>query len=73
MYQFIEHLINSGVNPKNILYFSFDEVLATQPDIIDEVLENYQKVTPRWSSEHIHIHRRSTICRKLGGSGKEIL
>ena len=55
MYQFIEHLINSGVDPKNILYFSFDEVLATQSDIIDEVLENYQKVTPSQSSEQIYI------------------
>ena len=55
MYQFIEHLINSGVDPKNILYFSFDEVLATQPDIIDEVLENYQKVTPGLNIEQIYI------------------
>jgi predicted AAA+ superfamily ATPase len=55
MYQFIEHLINSGVDPKNILYFSFDEVLATRPDIIDEVLENYQKVTSTQSSEQVYI------------------
>jgi len=44
MYQLIDHLIQNGVPPKNILYFSFDEILSAEPKILEEVIENYQKM-----------------------------
>jgi hypothetical protein len=44
MYQLIDHLIKNGVPPKNILYFSFDEILSADPNILEEVIENYQKM-----------------------------
>ena len=44
MYQLIDHLIKNGVPPKNILYFSFDEILGAEPKILEEIIENYQKM-----------------------------
>lgn len=44
MYQLIHHLIENGVNPRNILYFSFDSEVADITDIIkvyeEKVLKN---------------------------------
>jgi predicted AAA+ superfamily ATPase len=42
IYQIIDHLISSGVDPKRILYFSFDELLSTK-EVIDEVLNTYAR------------------------------
>jgi len=44
MYQLIDHLLGSGVNPKNILYFSFDEVISTEPEVLEKVVESYRKM-----------------------------
>lgn len=42
LYQLIEDLIkNEKINPKNILYFSFDEITAKNPEIIDEIIRYY--------------------------------
>jgi len=41
MYQLIDHLISNNIDPKNILYISFDELLTKQTHIIDDVLETY--------------------------------
>ncbi len=40
-YQLINSLIEKGVNPKNILYFSFDEKIEDLKKILDE----YQRIT----------------------------
>lgn len=42
-YQFIEHLIKDGVNPKNILYFSFDEKVEELRTIINLYQERILK------------------------------
>jgi len=55
MYQFIDYLIHSGVNPKNILYFSFDEFIATQPDALEQLLENYKKLILKQGVERSYI------------------
>lgn len=40
MYQLIQHLLEEGVEPTNILYFSFDEAVGE----LDGVLETYREV-----------------------------
>ncbi|HJH28317.1 MAG TPA: ATP-binding protein [Methanosarcinaceae archaeon] len=55
MYQLIDHLINSGVDPKNILYFSFDESIAAQPDVMEQLLENYKKLILKNDAERSYI------------------
>lgn len=39
--QLIEHLLKT-VNPRQIMYFSFDELLAKEPEIIEDVLFAYE-------------------------------
>ncbi|MEM3402397.1 MAG: ATP-binding protein [Candidatus Hadarchaeales archaeon] len=52
MYQLIEELMKEGVNPKKILYFSFDE--AVEEPI--SVLKEYQKLTQvRWKEEKVFV------------------
>lgn len=55
MYQFISHLINNGTDPKNILFFSFDEILALEPDIIEILLDNFQNLIRRPKEERLYI------------------
>ncbi len=43
-YQLIDYLLGNSVNPRNILYFSFDEVIGQEPEILEEVIENYRKM-----------------------------
>ncbi|MBI5332584.1 MAG: ATP-binding protein [Candidatus Aenigmarchaeota archaeon] len=43
VYQIIEHLIGKRIDPRQILYFSFDELLARDPNIIENVLQIYEK------------------------------
>jgi len=51
-YQLIEELLKSGVNPKNILYFSFDE--AVEDPI--KVLEEYGRITKiDWKKEKVFL------------------
>ncbi len=40
----IFNVLGNGVNPRNILYFSFDEVIGQEPEILEEVIENYRKM-----------------------------
>lgn len=43
LWQIIEKLIKSKeISPKRILYFSFDEILGKDPDIIEKVLDVYE-------------------------------
>jgi hypothetical protein len=41
--QYLKHLIENGKNPKRILYFSFDELLGRNPEIIEDILETYER------------------------------
>ncbi len=41
LYHFIAKLLKEGVEPKSILYFSFDELLGKEPEIIENVIETY--------------------------------
>ncbi len=41
LHQVIGKLIKEGVNPGNIMYFSFDETLSGKPELIEEILETY--------------------------------
>lgn len=41
MFQMMEHLMEKGVMPKNILYFSFDELTSKSPETIDEIIQHF--------------------------------
>ena len=52
MYQLIEELLKKGINPKHILYFSFDEKIG---DPI-KILKQYEKITKvDWRKEKIYV------------------
>ena len=52
MFQIIKKLIDNGVNPKNILYFSFDERIEN-PLLI---FKSYEKITKvNWKKEKIYV------------------
>ena len=42
LYQFIEHLLQE-TDAKKILYFSFDEILGKDPEIIERILDLYEE------------------------------
>ncbi len=41
LYHLIAKLLQVGVEPKSILYFSFDELLGKEPEIVEKVIETY--------------------------------
>ena len=41
MYQLMDYLINKEINPKNIFYFSFDEITTKKTEIIDELIRYF--------------------------------
>lgn len=43
MYQLIQHLLEGGVEPANILYFSFDEAVGKLDDVLETYREAYGK------------------------------
>ncbi|MDI6826254.1 MAG: ATP-binding protein [Candidatus Aenigmarchaeota archaeon] len=50
IYQLIEELLNRGIDPKNILYFSFDELVEDPL----KILEEYSKITKvDWRKEKV--------------------
>ncbi|MGB9677936.1 MAG: ATP-binding protein [Candidatus Ratteibacteria bacterium] len=52
LFQLIEELLKKGVNPKNILYFSFDEVVEEPTKILNE----YSKITKvDWRKEKVFL------------------
>ena len=53
--QLIESLLGSGVDAKRILYFSFDELLAKDPAIIEEVLETYSSLILRGELRGVNV------------------
>lgn len=52
--QIIETLAES-TNPKRILYFSFDEILGKDPDIIEKLLEIYENEILRSELKEVYI------------------
>ncbi len=53
LYQLIEHLIDNGVKPENILFFSFDESIEELKELFDVYQENIIK--KELSKEKIYI------------------
>jgi predicted AAA+ superfamily ATPase len=55
MYQIIDYLIGKGVEPKNIIYASFDEIIAEQPKAIEDILEIYSStiLKKEWKNAYI--------------------
>ncbi len=43
MRHLIQHLLDEGTKPVEVLYFSFDEILAKEPEIIEKVLLTYEQ------------------------------
>ncbi len=41
IFQIADYLIEKGVNPKDIFYFSFDEITAKNPEIIEEIIQHF--------------------------------
>ncbi len=67
MYQLIQHLIETKVNPLNILYFSFDKKVGE----IKEILDTYSKITDKdYEKEKIHVFLDEIY--KLEGWHKEL-
>ncbi len=52
--QLIQHLLKSH-NPKKILYFSFDELLAKEPEIIESILSSYENEILRKELKDVYI------------------
>lgn len=55
MLQLIDKLLKEGVEPKNILYFSFDEILAKEPEIIEQILSTYESEILRGELKNTYI------------------
>ena len=53
LYQIISHLLSSGIEPKNIFYFSFDE----EAESLDAVLEKYREdiLRRQWRDGRIYV------------------
>ena len=52
MYQIIDHLIDEGVNPKNIFYATFDNPILKLVDV-DSVLSIYESLYPIEGTRYI--------------------
>lgn len=55
MYQLIDKLLRDGIEPRSILYFSFDEILAKDPKIIQNVLSIYEKEILRRELRNVYV------------------
>ncbi len=42
LYHLINRLIKDGTDPKDILYFSFDELIGSDPEIIEKAIAEYE-------------------------------
>jgi predicted AAA+ superfamily ATPase len=54
LFQLIDHLLSS-VEPKRILYFSFDELLAREPNIIEDVLTTYENEVLKQELKDVYV------------------
>lgn len=55
IFQLIEHLLMKSANPKRILYFSFDELLAKEPEIIENILSAYENEILKQELKDVYI------------------
>jgi uncharacterized protein len=53
--QIIKKLLKRKIAPKRILYFSFDEILGKDPQIIEKVIEVYENEILKESLENVYI------------------
>ncbi len=53
--QIIESLLDSGVEAKRIIYFSFDELLAKDPGIIEDVLNTYENTVLKAELKDLYV------------------
>jgi len=54
LFQLIDHLLSS-VEPKRILYFSFDELLAREPNIIEDALTTYENEVLKQELKDVYV------------------
>lgn len=55
MFQLIDKLLKEKIEPRNILYFSFDEIIAKEPKIIEEILSTYEREILRKELKNTYI------------------
>ncbi len=55
LYHLIAKLLQEGREPKSIFYFSFDELLGKEPDIIEKVIELYQSEILRKGGKEVYV------------------
>ncbi|MCD6403407.1 MAG: ATP-binding protein [Candidatus Aenigmarchaeota archaeon] len=66
-FQTIDYLIKSGLDPKRIVYFSFDEKI----DDLKTILDEYQKITGvSWKEEKVYVFLDEI--HKLQGWGRKV-
>lgn len=54
LYQLMEHLIDTGTNPRNILYVSFDNPLL-KFSTVEEVLDLYESIQPLFGIRYVFL------------------
>lgn len=55
LYQLIGKLLQQKTEPKSILYFSFDELLGKEPEIIEKILELYETEILKKEPEKVYL------------------
>ena len=55
MYQIMEHLIGKGIDPKRILYFSFDEETAREPDAIENAIRAHAELALKDKEKNAYV------------------
>ncbi|MGP8330170.1 MAG: ATP-binding protein [Methanosarcinaceae archaeon] len=62
LYQIIDHLIENGINPKNILYFNLDEPFEDKSfRILDSIFENYIEINNSAGRKYIFLDEIQNI------------
>jgi len=62
LYQLIDHLIEDGVNPTNILYFNLDEPFEDKSiNILDSIFENYIEINNPAGQKYIFLDEIQNI------------
>jgi predicted AAA+ superfamily ATPase len=55
LYHIITNLLKQGIEAKAILYFSFDELLGKEPEIIERIIEIYHNEILRKEAKKVYI------------------
>ncbi len=53
--QLVQRLLDEGIEARRILYFSFDDLLAKDPKIVEEVLQTYERMILKAELRNVHI------------------